>query len=300
MSSDRYMNSANIPSTDFVGEIKIKDQTIPCAVLYPDSENPKRVLVQREIVGLLTGNKKGGFDRYLKPKNLQPFIPEKFKEKPLSESTLSFKLKGRAAQGFEATDLIDICEIYINANNEGVLLKTQRHLAIAAHAIISAFAKVGIIAVIDEATGYQKLRDSIALQKILDKYLLIDYAKWARRFPPEFYEEMFRLRDWQYSPLKVKRPSVIGRFTNDIIYERLAPRLLDELRKKNPPDEKGRRKVKHHQFLTEDLGHPKLQEHLSNVITLMRASSNWSNFYRLLQRALPKYGNTIPLALDDE
>lgn len=73
------------------------------------------MFIQREIVGLLTGNKKGGFDRYLKAKNLSKYLPEKFKENSLAHSVFTFKQDGREAQGFEATDLIDICMMYINA-----------------------------------------------------------------------------------------------------------------------------------------------------------------------------------------
>ena len=68
------MNEKDIPIAEYTGTVDIGDKKIPCAVLYPDSENPIRVFWQREIVGYLTGNKKGGFDRYLQPKNLQPFF----------------------------------------------------------------------------------------------------------------------------------------------------------------------------------------------------------------------------------
>src|SRR5215475_1903464 len=121
----RIMREQDIPIAEFVGKVKIGDVTIPCAVLYHDTEQPVRVFWQREIVGLLTGNKKGGFERYLQPVNLQPFLPEKFKEKSLSETVIPFKIKGRAnripAQAFEVTDLIDICKMYMQARSAGVL-----------------------------------------------------------------------------------------------------------------------------------------------------------------------------------
>jgi hypothetical protein len=161
------------------------------------------------------------------------------------------------------------------------------------------FAKVGIVALVDEATGYQEVRDRLALQKILEKYLREEYAKWARTFPDEFYENLFRLRGWQYRPLTLKKPGVVGHLTNDLIYKRLAPGVLDELKKKNPIVAPGQRRQRHHQWLTEDVGHPRLREHLSAVMALMKASTKWSSFYRSMQRALPQYGNTIPLALDE-
>ena len=289
----------DIPSTDFVGEIEIMDIKISCAVLYPESENPKRVLVQRELVGLLTGTKKGGFERYLKPKNLQNYIPDKFKNKSLSESTMSFRLKGRISQGFDATDLIDLCEMYIRAKNDDKLLKGQQSLAKAAEALILAFAKTGIIAVVDEATGYQEVRDRLALAKILDKYILDEYRKWTQTFQPEFYKEMFKLKDWPYNEKFIKRPSVIGHYTNDLVYKRLAPGVLKELRQKNPAIKRGYRKQKHHQWLTGEIGIPKLKEHLIGLIALMKAAPNWRRFLDMVNRVYPKYGDTIQMDFED-
>ena len=88
---------------------------------------------------------------------------------------------------------------------------------------------------------------------------------------------------------------VIGTYTKDIVYERLAPGILEELEKRNPTTEKGVRKVKHHQYLTDDIGHPALAQHLFAVIALMRASSKWDNFYRILQRAFPKHGDQLEI-----
>ena len=68
-----------------------------------------------------------------------------------------------------------------------------------------ALARVGIIALIDEATGYQEIRDRQALQQILDKYLLKEYAAWAKRFPDEFYKQIFKLRGWEWRGKLEKR-----------------------------------------------------------------------------------------------
>ncbi len=111
---------------------------------------------------------------------------------------------------------------------------------------------------------------------------------------------MFRLKNWQWNGISVKRPSVVGHYTIDLVYSRLAPGILEELKTRNPRTEKGRRKAKHHQFFTEDIGHPALSQHLHAVIGFMRASTGWDQFYRLVQRAFPKRGNTIDLSLTDE
>lgn len=105
---------------------------------------------------------------------------------------------------------------------------------------------------------------------------------------------------WQYNPLSVRRPSLVGKLTNDVVYARLVPGVLDELKRITPRDENGHLKYHYHRRLTAEVGHPKLAQHLAGVITLMKASPNWNRFYRLLQRALPKRGDTMLLPLDDE
>jgi hypothetical protein len=48
------------------------------------------------------------------------------------------------------------------------------------------FARVGIIALVDEATGYQEVRDHEALQEILKRYISEELLVWVRTFPMEF------------------------------------------------------------------------------------------------------------------
>jgi hypothetical protein len=99
--------------------------------------------------------------------------------------------------------------------------------------------------------------------------------------------------------MKVNRPQIVGHWTNDLVYERLAPDVLEELQTRNPSNEKGHRAVKLHQWFTQNVGHPALAQHPHAVICFMRASSGWDRFYRLLQRAFPKKGRTIELPLGD-
>lgn len=159
-------------------------------------------------------------------------------------------------------------------------------------------AHVGIAALVDEATGYQEIRDRKALQAILDRYLTDEWSKWTKTFPDQFYKHLFRLKGMTYPPMQGnQKPMYVGYWTNDIIYSRLAPRVLEELRRKNPKTVAGNRSRKHHQYLTRDFGHPELKEHLSNVMFLMSACKSWNAFKKLLDQAKPKYGSTIPLDL---
>src|SRR5206468_6981574 len=99
---------------------------------------------------------------------------------------------------------------------------------------------------------YQEFRDRHALQALLDRYLRKELAAWAQRFPDEFYQNIFRLRNWEWKGMSVNRPWIVGKLTKDIVYARLAPGIIKELEQRNPMDEKGHRKARHHQWLTED------------------------------------------------
>jgi hypothetical protein len=276
------------PIAEYVGKVKVGERFIPCAVLYPESDNPVRVFWNREVTHLLTGSKKGGLERYLQPRNLGPYLPEKFREKSLSESVFPMRLRGgMRAQAFEATDLIDICQMYMYANRDGKLLKSQIHLARQAEIIVFAFAKLGVVAVIDEATNFQYVRDRLALNKLLEKYVVDEAQRWVKKFPDDFYHQIFRLNKWKFNPTNfTKRPSVIGKWTREIVYARFPAAVLKRLDDLNPLTEKGYRKHKIHMFLTDDIGNPELQEYISNVTFLMKSSSNWKSFRQLFARAI--------------
>jgi hypothetical protein len=276
---------------------------IPCYVL----EDGQRVLSGRGIqksLGYSPQSYGRALQALIKKPNIKEYISEELAEK-LTSGIIEFthprsKGAGRTAYGYEATILIDLCSTILEAKNADVLNAEELIIAKHAEIIIRAVAKIGIIALIDEATGYQEIRDKKALQEILDKYISKELLAWTKRFPDEFYKEMFRLKNWQYTQLSVKRPALVGRLTNDVIYSRLAPGVLAVLRKITPRDDRGRTKHRYHQRLTLDLGVPELTEHLSNVIILMKASAGWNNFYRLIQRALPKFNENIPLPFDEE
>jgi hypothetical protein len=119
----------------------------------------------------------------------------------------------------------------------------------------------------------------------------------AKRFPDEFYAHIFRLRQWTWKGMRVNRPQVVANYTKDIVYARLAPGILSELEARNLKDEKGYRKAKRHQWLTEDIGHPALAQHLYAVVGLMRLSESWDEFKRMLDKAYPKRGDTLQIDL---
>lgn len=300
--------SDKIPTATHIGELKIGDIVLPCAVL-PDGT---RVITQGAMAtafGPVTGGWQmrkraenehaGDLPPFLVAESLKKFIPNDLRTLVSSPHKYKDPRGGPIRIGFEAMFLPKVCDVWLKARDAGALTKIQKPVAERAEILMRGLAHVGIVALVDEATGYQEVRDRLALQAILDAYLRKELAAWAKRFPDEFYQQMFRLRGWQWRGMSVNRPSVVGKYTNDIVYERLAPGIVEQLQQRNPKDEKGQRRVKHHQWLTEDIGHPALAQHLHAVIGFMRASSKWDQFYRLLQRAFPKKDDTIELSLAD-
>ena len=235
---------------------------------------------------------------FLAAGNLSPFVSE---ELVTASTPVAFQApsRGPVAYGYRAEILPQVCEVYLLARDAGVLLPAQQHVADRAEALIRSLATIGIIALVDEATGYQRIREENALAAILERLIAKELSPWTRMFPFEFYKQICRLKNWP-GIHAIKRPSIIGRYTNDFVYDRLAPGVLEELQRINPRvPEKKRRRHKHHQWLTPDIGHPELRQHLWAVIALMRAAPSWHIFRQNLDRAFPKPGRTVPLMLPD-
>lgn len=288
------------------GKLDIGNKKLDCAVL--DNDARTRVISLGAVFKAFGRSKRGrpkdeirvpNMPSFVDAKNLQPFINKDLRTvlKPVKYLSST----GREVTGFDAEILPLLCDLYLEARAKGALTKQQEPLAMVAEILVRSFAKVGIIALIDEATGYQEVRDRDELNRILEAYIAKELLPWAKRFPDEFYKQLFRLRGWQYSPISVKRPGYVGTLTNKLIYEKLPPGVLEELRKKNPRTPKGHRKHRHHQYLTENIGNPHLEKHLASVTTLMRAASNWSIFERLFKRAFPDGPQQIEMSfMEDE
>ena len=93
---------------------------------------------------------------------------------------------------------------------------------------------------------------------------------------------------------------MIGHYTNDFVYSRLAPGVLEELRRLSPKTPKGYCRHKLFQWFIPDLGHPKFKEHLAAVTALMRAAPNWEAFKRSLVRAFPRSNEQVPFGVGDD
>ena len=287
-----------LPEAMYVGEIEVGDAKLGCAVL----ENSERVLTQSDMMRALgrarQAKGRGFYDAdvnlpaFLTAKNLKPFVSD---DLHVSSSQIKFKFpSGAIAFGYRADLLPKVCEVYLKARDANALVPQQAHIAVQADILMRGLAAVGIVALVDEATGYEKVRKRNALAEILEKFIAKELQPWIKTFPDDYYEELFRLRGLNASDI-TKRPQYFGHLTNDIIYKRLAPAVLEELKKTVPKDSLGRPKHHLHRRLTPELGHPKLREHMASVLTAMKLSDDYDDFLSKLDRVHPRYNETAQL-----
>jgi hypothetical protein len=195
----------------------------------------------------------------------------------------------RPAYGYEATILTDICDAVLAARKAKKLHPQQERFAAQCELLTRGLARVGIVGLIDEITGYQNVRAQDALARILEEFIAKELQHYVSAFPAEFYQEMFRLRGLNYPRDSVKRPQYFGVLTNDLVYRRLAPGVLDELKAVTPRLGSGRLAHKLYQRLTRTKGYPKLKEHLGAVVTMMQLSTNWHDFMDKIDRLRPRF-----------
>src|ERR1017187_9612892 len=269
----------SLPFSMLRGSLNIGNVQMECHVL----NDLRRVLTQREIVRVLTAGDDGaGRDSG----NLQAYLQSKvFADNPLDlGAMIQFKVPGTQylGNGFEATLLIEICERYLEARNAGILRGKQKDLAKQAEIIMRACAKVGIIALIDEATGYQKMRAKQSLQLKLQAFIAEDMQDWARMFQPEFWLELARPEGVHYSPRS--RPLRWGKYIMAFVYDAIDQDVGNTLRELNPGPHY---KQNHHQWL-EKFGRQTVHDHLERVITVMKLCNDMKDFKKKFERLFSK------------
>lgn len=284
--------------------LKIGGVEIDCYVL----EDKTRVVSQRSMLRALSLTRGGArheaeqsrvgaeLPRFAALMWLKPFISNEL-EAALSNPIL-FRGPTGTAYGYPATILADICDAILKARDAGATGLRQQGIVQQADLLVRGFARVGIVALVDEATGYQADRARDALAKILEAFIAKELQPYVETFPVAYYEHIFRLRGLEFPNGTVRRPKYFGTLTNDIVYKRLAPKVLEEL--KRVKIEEGKPRDKLFQRLTSNIGYPKLREHLGSVVTIMKLSKNWGAFMNKLDMLHPRYGDTMQLPLDDE
>lgn len=278
------------------GEIVLGETVIPCYVL----EDGTRVLSGNAMQNALnlqeeTDNKSGTrLARYLGQKSLEPYI-YKGKDSGHYEPLICYQ-GDKKINGYEATVLADICDAFLEARKEIKLSSRQKIIADQCEILIRGFARVGIIALIDEATGYQYERERFELQSILTAYVSEEILKWQLTFTDEFYREIYRLWNLPFIPKYIKtKPSFIGTLTNKYIYDQLPKGVIEKIKDNTHKTDKGNWKYKFHQSLTPEVGREHLKKQIIEVTTLMSVSSNKSQFDTLFTA---KYKQSSQLKLD--
>lgn len=297
--------SADLPMANFEGSFSVGLTELSAAVL----QDERRIITQATFLRALGRSRspKAGtgvlstvdeLPFFLQAEALKPFITDGLVEaiKPIFYRTK----RGGKSVGYNALGLKMVAELYLqfrdfSLRSNGRVSARYAGMIAAADTLIRALAEIGIVALVDEATGFQEVRKRHALQEILDAFLLKELAAWAKRFPDDFYQQIYRLRGWEWRGRRFNPPQAVAGYTNDFVYERLAPGIREELESRMPRDETGKKKGKLHQLFTEDIGHPALAQHLHAVITLMKASKNWNQFKLMLDMSLPKRGTTLQL-----
>ncbi len=271
------------------GILPIGGLQLECYVL----EDGRRVFAKRGMARALGLKSEGGnaFLKTLGRKNLGSEISEELREN--LENPIVFDIAGAdPGHGYEAEVLVDVCRAITRADDAGKLLDSQKAMAAQARAIVNALAKVGIAALIDEATGYQTERSPDALRLLVQAYIEKEQREWEKEFPDDFYLSLNKVygSDPYISraggSVVINKPQHFGNFTNKYVYGPLEDgEVLKELQRLNPKIEaSGSRRDKLHSFLSKGYGLEKLREQRQEVLTMLKLSDDIDDFKRLYEK----------------
>lgn len=264
------------------GILKIGDSELDVAVLNDGTRAISHTAVFRALGREPRGNARiDQIPAFMDAKNLQSLITSDLRA--MIKRVAYFDKNGKIKEGYKADILPLVADLYLKARDEGVLTANQQGTAKKAEILIRSLARIGITALVDEATGYQYQRERDELQKILKAYISEELLKWEKRFPDDFYKEFFRLNGWDFTTKGIqKRPGIIGTWTNKLVYEELPQGVLEELKTKTP------KSARLHQSLTKDIGQPNLMAQIYKVIGIMQSSDNmkdmWERFRKIKAR----------------
>lgn len=285
------------------GQMMLGDLQLDCYVLT----DGRRVFHKRGMAKAL-GLKSAGGNAFMKTisrkgigSNIGPELREKI-QNPINFKPLTRDL----GHGYEADVLAEIAKAIVDAKEAGKLTAAQDAFAAQAQILLNAFAKVGVVALVDEATGYQEIRDPSALRLLVQQYIEQEKREWEKQFPDTYYDDLNRLygskRMTQTSKGAViqNRPQHFAKFTRTYVYHPLENgAVLEELDRINPVIESsGTRRARFHQHLTLGYGIEKLKRQVQEVQTLVAVSDTVGQFKRFFQKRFPQEGQQAEL-LDD-
>lgn len=287
---------ASLPKATHTGQLAIGETLLDVAVL----DNNIRIITQQAVFDALGRPSRGNARLintpvFMDAKNLQPFINQELNE--LINKIDYIDKNGNIKTGYNALILPLVADLYLKVREAGALHRTQQETALKAEILVRSLAKVGITALVDEATGYQDERAKDDLAKIFEAFIAKELQPWVKTFPDDYYKELFRLYGLEYPPKngKVARPQFFGNVTNKVIYKKLAPEILPELKKQA---QKYTKSTKLHQGLTPDKGHPDLLKLVSSVTTIMKLSKDKDEFFEKVDLIHPDFDNNYTLQFE--
>lgn len=290
-----------MPEAICEGILQIGDIELDCFVVK--DRVTKRLFHKRGLAKALGMKSEGGnvFLRTMNRKGLGSVIPEELRNK--IDNPLIFKpLTGDPAHGYEATVLIEICDAIWEAGKQGKLSPTQSFLAVQAEIILRSAAKIGIIALVDEATGFVKDQQKEEYRNLFKEFLREEFNQWEKEFPNQFFDMLYRMYNLKRNSGN-KHPQFFGKLIRKYIYAPLANSngaLLEMLEEKNPVVyTNGGRRYKMFQFLSESVGLPAFRAHLWQVVGIGNASRTKEAFERGFTNAFPQAGEQISLPFED-
>lgn len=288
-----------LPVALYSGVLSLGEAEIGCAVL----EDGTRLLTQSDMMRALgrarQAKGRGFYDAdvnlpaFLTAKSLKDFIPS---DLHVTSSQIEFVMpNGRKAFGYRAEMLPQVCEVYLKARDAGALVQSQMHVARQADILIRSLASVGIVALVDEATGYQVDRSHDALRLLLGKYIAEGLQKWLHTFPDSFFVELDRLYGNPKTTSR-SRPQYYGKFINKYVYDPIEHGYVKaELDKLNITDE-GKRRARFHQWLNDD-GRTILTRQIGKVEGIMEMCDDIEQFKTVARRQ--KSISVAPYLFDD-
>ena len=273
----------------YSGKLPIGGLELDCYVL--NDERNTRILSATSIFQALQRSTKGyspDIGNFNEVTKLPPFCSSKALFPYINSdiialtNVIEFKDGNYTKTGYNAELLPEVCRLYILARKDNRLAKNQIKIANTCGVLLSALAKVGIQALIDEATGFQYDRKNDALRYLLQQYIAEGLQKWIKTFPDELFTELDRLYENEKTTSR-QRPQYYGKFINQYIYEPLENGYVKaELDKKNIKDD-GKRKAKFHQWLTK-FGKEQLTKQIWKVLGAMQVSTDLENAKFLLAK----------------
>jgi hypothetical protein len=269
---------SKMPKAEWAGILSIGDTELPCYVL----SDGRRVISRRGATTSLSGRSSGNLESYIRVGALRGYLPPDF-----SEQMIEFELEGvtnRTVMGITAESFADICTAYAKAMRDGALQsERQREIAARAGIFLAAAVKVGLTALIDEATGYQYERAEDALRLKLKVFLEDEMRKWEKTFPDQLWTEFGRLTNWRGST-NSQRPKYWGKLVMELVYDYLDPDVAHWLKENAPKPRHGQN---YHQWLSSQYGLRRLTEHLWMVIGMAAACQSMPE---LRQKMAERFG----------